>query len=152
MSNRTKHQVVAVVKLILKAGKATPAYPVGPTLGGYGVNIGAFVREYNDSTAHLAGMNVPAEITINADRSFSVRILEPTTASLLRRAAGIDKGAATAGRIVAGTITAAQLYAIARQKMAELNALDLDGAARTIAGTARAMGIAIVGDTRHNGA
>ena len=87
MSQKLKHKVVAEVKMILKAGKATPAYPVGPTLGGYGINLGAVVREYNDRTAPLSGMQVPMVVTIYGDRSFSMRILEPTTASLLRQAA-----------------------------------------------------------------
>src|SRR3712207_4064797 len=112
MTQRQRVKVVAVVKLTLPAGKATPAYPVGPTLGAHGVNIGLFVREFNEKTAHQAGMHIPVELTIGSDRSFSMRLLQPTTASLLRRAAGIEKGSGTPGRTEAGRITRAQLREI----------------------------------------
>jgi large subunit ribosomal protein L11 len=147
MTRKQKDRITAQIKLTLKAGKATPANPVGPTLGGYGMNLGAMVREYNDRTAHYVGMKVPVIVTIYSDRSFSLEILQPTTASLLRRAAGIEKGSQTPGRVVAGQITAEQLCAIAEQKMGELNARDLEGAMRTIAGTARSMGIAVPEDS-----
>jgi large subunit ribosomal protein L11 len=146
MSPKSRSQITAVIKMILKAGKATPAYPVGPTLGGYGVNIGLFVREYNEQTAHLLGMKVPVEVTIMADRSFSMRVLQPTAASLLKRAAGLDKGAAMAGRGLAGTITRAQLREIAERKLGELNTDDVDAAMQIIAGTARSMGIEVAGE------
>lgn len=137
-------QIVTVRKLILNAGKATPAYPVGPILGAYGINLGLFVKEYNAQTAALSGHQVPAEVTIYADRSFTMRILGPTVASLLRHAAGIEKGSGEAGHSVSGRITREQLQQIARQKMSELNAIDLAGAEKMIAGSARSMGIEIV--------
>jgi large subunit ribosomal protein L11 len=145
MTNRQKQKIIATLKLILQAGKATPAYPVGPTLGSYGLNIGAFVKDYNAQTAHQVGMRVPVEVTIFSDRSFSMRLLQPTTASLLRRAAGVEKGSSTPGRTAVGEITRAQLREIAQFKLTELNAVDLDGAERIIAGTARNMGIDIRG-------
>lgn len=147
MTRRQKDTIVARIKMILDAGKATPAYPVGPTLGGYGINLGLMVREYNEQTARYAGMQVPVRVTIYGDRSFSMEILQPTTASLLRRAAGIQRGSSTPGRASAGRITHAQLAEIARLKMPELNTDDLDMAMRTIAGTARSMGIAIAEDS-----
>jgi large subunit ribosomal protein L11 len=137
-------QIMAVRKLILKAGKATPAYPVGPTLGAYGMNLGLFVKEYNAQTAALVGYQVPVEVTIYLDRSFTMHILEPTVASLLRHAAGIEKGASEPGHQTASRITREQLRQIAERKMAELNALDLAGAEKIIIGTARSMGIEIV--------
>ena len=140
-----KDKITAVIKLILDAGKATPAYPVGPTLGGYGINLGALVREYNDKTAQQAGMQVPAEVTIFGDRSFNLRIMEPTTPSLLRRHAGIVKGSSMPGRQAAGRITRRQLREVAVQKLPELNAGDIETAMQIIAGTARNMGIEVDG-------
>jgi large subunit ribosomal protein L11 len=138
-------RIRTVIKLQLAAGKATPAYPVGPALGPYGVNIMAVVKEYNERTASQAGVTVPVELTIYEDRTFAMRILAPTTAALLRQAAKVEKGSAAPGRAVAGQITCAQLREIAQIKLADLNALDLEHAERMIAGTARSMGIAIIG-------
>jgi len=150
MAAQRKDKITAVVKLILEAGKATPAYPVGPTLGGYGINLGALVREYNDKTAQQAGMQVPAQVTIYGDRSFSLRIMEPTTPSLLRRYAGVAKGASMPGREAAGRITRGQLRQVAVQKLPELNVGDVEAAMKIIAGTARNMGIEVEGDPRIN--
>lgn len=136
-------QIATTRKLILNAGQATPAYPVGPILGAYGINLGLFVKEYNAQTANRTGYQVPVEVTIYVDRSFTIRILEPTVASLLRHSAGIEKGASEPGRQAAGQITRAQLRQIAELKMPELNATDLPGAEKIIAGTARSMGIKI---------
>jgi large subunit ribosomal protein L11 len=136
-------QIAAVRKLILVAGKATPAYPVGPILGAYGINLGMFVKDYNAQTAALHGQQVPVEVTIYLDRSFTMRILKPTVASLLRQAAGLEKGSGEPGHKVAGRITREQLRRIAEQKMTDLNAIDLAGAEKIIAGTARSMGICI---------
>jgi large subunit ribosomal protein L11 len=144
MTKKQKTAIVATIKMILKAGKATPAYPVGPTLGGYGINIGAVVKEYNERTAHQVGLKVPVLVTIYGDRSFSLQILQPTTSALLRRAAGVDKGSGATGRTPVGQITQAQLYEIAQLKMPELNANDLEAAMRTVAGTARSMGIIVL--------
>jgi large subunit ribosomal protein L11 len=136
-------QAVTVRKLILNAGKATPAYPVGPILGAYGMNLGVFIKEYNAQTAALIGYQVPVEVTIYTDRSFTMRILEPTVASLLRHAAGIEKGAGEPGHQTVGRITREQLRQIAGRKMTELSAIDLTGAEKIVAGTARSMGIGI---------
>jgi large subunit ribosomal protein L11 len=136
-------RIRTVLKLQLPAGKATPAYPVGPALGPYGVNIMAVVKEYNERTAQQTGTIIPAELTIYEDRSFAMRILAPTTAALLRQAAQVEKGSGAPGRATAGQITAQQLREIAQIKLADLNALDLESAERMIAGTARSMGIRI---------
>ncbi|WP_322497029.1 50S ribosomal protein L11 [Chloroflexus sp.] len=137
-------KLVAVVKLQLPAGKATPAPPVGPALGQYGINIMAFVKEYNEKSASQAGSIVPVEITIYSDRSFVARLLTPPAADLLRKAAGIQKGASNPKRTTAGSITRAQLRQIAQQKLPDMNANDIEAAERIIAGTARSMGIKIV--------
>lgn len=137
-------KLVAVVKLQLPAGKATPAPPVGPALGQYGINIMGFVKEYNEKSAAQAGSIVPVEISIFSDRSFSAKLLTPPAADLLRKAAGAAKGSGTPNRTTAGQITKAQLRQIAQTKMADMNALDIEGAEKIIAGTARSMGIKIV--------
>jgi large subunit ribosomal protein L11 len=139
-------KVSVVLRLQLQAGKATAANPVGPALGPHSINILAFLKEYNEKTAHQAGTIVPAEVTIYSDRSFALRLLTPPAAELLRRAAGIEKGAGATGRSVAGRITCKQLREIALVKLADLNALDVEAAERVIAGTARSMGIEIVGE------
>jgi len=137
-------KLVAVVKLQLNAGKATPAPPVGPALGQHGINIMAFVKEYNEKTAAQAGSVVPAEVSIFSDRSFSVRILTPPASDLLRKAAGVEKGSGVPNRTFVGkAITRQQLRDIAQVKMPDLNALDIEAAEKIIAGTARSMGIKI---------
>jgi large subunit ribosomal protein L11 len=138
-------KVKAVITLQLPAGKATPAPPVGPALGQHGVAIMNFVKEYNERTASLAGQIIPVVITVFEDRSFTFVTRTPPAADLLRRAAGIDKGSGNARRDKAGQITAAQLREIAELKLKDLNAVDLDGAQKQIEGTARSMGIEIVG-------
>lgn len=136
-------KVVGVVKLQLPAGKATPAPPVGPALGSYGINIMAFVKEYNEKTASQAGSVIPAEITVYSDRSFTLALKTPPAADLLRKAAGVDRGSGTPNRTTAGTITREQLRKLAEQKMTDLNAIDIAGAEKILAGTARSMGIKI---------
>lgn len=136
-------KVTGVVKLQLPAGKATPAPPVGPALGGFGINIMAFVKEYNEKTASQAGSVIPAEITIYSDRSFTLVLKTPPAADLLRKAAGVDKGSGTPNRTTAGTISRDQLRKLAEQKMSDLNATTIEAAERTLAGTARSMGIKI---------
>ena len=136
-------KVTAQVKLQIPAGKATPAPPVGPALGQHGINIMAFVKEYNEKTASQAGTIVPVEITVFEDRSFTFITKTPPAAVLIKQAAGIDKGSGTPNKASAGTITRQQLREIAQTKMKDLNAIDVDGAERMIAGTARSMGIAI---------
>jgi large subunit ribosomal protein L11 len=138
-------KLVAVVKLQLQAGKATPAPPVGPALGQHGINIMGFVKEYNEKTAGQAGSVVPAEVSIFSDRSFTLKLTSPPASDLLRKAAGITKGAGEAGRGAnVGKITRAQLREVVQQKMQDLNAVDEEGAEKIIAGTARSMGIQVV--------
>ncbi len=134
-------KLVAVVKIQLQAGKATPAPPVGPALGQHGVNIMGFVKEYNERTASLAGSVVPAEISVFSDRSFTVKLGTPPASDLLRKAAGIPKGATAPARQTAGSITRAQLREIAQVKQPDLNALNIESAEQIILGTARSMGI-----------
>ncbi len=138
-------KVLAVVKLQIPAGKATPAPPVGPALGQYGINIMAFVKEYNAQTANQVGTIVPVEITIYDDRSFTFVTKTPPASELLRKAAGVEKGSGQNRRIKVGRITREQLLEIAKIKLPDLNTKDLEKAARIIEGTARSMGIEIVG-------
>ena len=137
-------KVTGVVKLQLPAGKATAQPPVGPALGGFGINIMAFIKEYNEKTAAQAGSIIPVEVTIYSDRSFVIALKTPPAADLLRKAAGVDKGSGTPNRSTAGTITRTQLRRLAEQKMVDLNAITVEGAENTLAGTARSMGIKIV--------
>ena len=132
-----------MIKLQLPAGKATPAPPVGPALGSHGINIMAFVKEYNEKTAPMAGSTVPVEITVYSDRSFTFILKTPPASDLLRKAARIDKGSGTPNRGSVGSITRAQLRALAEQKMSDLNATTVEAAENTISGTARSMGIKI---------
>jgi large subunit ribosomal protein L11 len=136
-------KLVAVVKLQLQAGKATPAPPVGPALGQHGINIMGFVKEYNEKTAGQAGSVVPVEVSIFSDRSFTTKLTTPPASDMLRKAAGVGKGSSTPGRAGAGTISRAQLREIAQQKMPDLNAMDVEGAEKIVAGTARSMGIKV---------
>ncbi|MSQ61656.1 MAG: 50S ribosomal protein L11 [Dehalococcoidia bacterium] len=136
-------KVRAVVKLQIPAGKATPAPPVGTALGQHQINIMGFVKEYNERTASRMGTVVPAEITIYEDRSFTFELKEPPASELLRQAAGIDKGSATQIRQKVGKVSRAQLEMIAKQKMPDLNAYDVEQATRVLEGTARSMGIEI---------
>jgi len=132
-----------VLTLQLPAGKATPAPPVGTALGPHGINIVEFTKAYNERTAAQSGQVIPAQITIFEDRSFTFILKTPPAADLLRKAAGLDKGAATTGRASVGRITQAQLREIAQVKMPDLNANDLDAATKQIEGTARSMGIEV---------
>ncbi|HSO29539.1 MAG TPA: 50S ribosomal protein L11 [Candidatus Sulfomarinibacteraceae bacterium] len=137
-------KVRIVLTLQLPAGKATPAPPVGTALGPHGINIVEFTKSYNERTADKAGQVIPAQITIFEDRSFTFILKTPPAADLLRKAAGVDKGSATAKRVVVGRVTRDQVREIANLKMADLSANDLDAAARLIEGTARSMGIEVV--------
>jgi large subunit ribosomal protein L11 len=137
-------KIKAIVKLQIPAGKANPAPPVGPALGQHGVNIMAFCKEYNARTASMVGNIIPVEITIYQDQSFTFVLKTPPAADLLRKAAGIEKGAAEPNRQKVGKVTRAQIREIAQQKMQDLNTNDLDAAMRMIEGTARSMGIQIV--------
>ena len=136
-------KVAGVVKLQLAAGKATPAPPVGPALGGFGINIMQFVKEYNEKTSSQAGTVIPVEITVFSDRSFTFVLKTPPAADLLRKAAGVPKGSGTPNRTPVGSITRKQLRTLAEQKMTDLNATSIEGAEQIMAGTARSMGISI---------
>jgi len=138
-----KKRVTAIIKLQIQAGKATPAPPIGPALGQHGVNIMAFCKEYNERTSSREGFIIPAEITVYHDRSFTFIIKQPPMSDLLRRTLGIDKGSGTPQREKVGILTREQLYDVARSKMKDLNARDIEAAAAIVAGTARSMGVDI---------
>jgi large subunit ribosomal protein L11 len=138
-------KIRTVLTLQLPAGKATPAPPVGTALGPHGINIVEFCKSYNEKTAAQSGQVIPAQITIYEDRSFSFILKTPPAADLLRKAAGVDKGASTTGRAAVGKVTKKQIRDIAEVKMADLNAIDIEGASKIVEGTARSMGIEVVG-------
>ncbi len=140
-----KKKVRAILKVELPAGKATPAPPVGTALGPHGINIMDFVKSYNERTAQQTGEVIPAEITIFEDRSFTFILKTPPAVNLLKRAAGIETGSARPNREKVGRVTRDQLRVIAETKSKDLNAYDLDQAMKMIEGTARSMGIEIVG-------
>jgi large subunit ribosomal protein L11 len=137
-------KVRTVVKLQIEAGKATTGPPVGPSLAPHGINLMELIKAYNAATASQVGSIVPVEVTIYEDRSYTYELKTPPASQLLRKAAGIEKGAATAGRATAGQVTRAQVKEIAELKMRDLNANDLEAAMRVIEGTARSMGIQVV--------
>lgn len=136
-------EVTAVIKLQCPAGQATPAPPVGPALGAHGVNIAQFVKDFNDRTREQMGLIIPVEISVYKDRSFDFILKSPPAAVLLKKAAGIDKGAGLVGTETAGSVSRAQLEEIAELKMKDLNARSLDQACRIIEGTARSAGISV---------
>ncbi|MDQ6784136.1 MAG: 50S ribosomal protein L11 [Actinomycetota bacterium] len=138
-----KRRVVAIVKIQLPAGKATPAPPVGTALGPHGVQTMDFVKQYNAQTEDRVGQVIPVEITIFEDRTFTFVLKTSPTPVLIRQAAGVDKGAQTTGRETVGSITDAQLTEIAQTKMPDLNANDLESAKAQVAGTARSMGVTV---------
>lgn len=133
------------VKLQLPAGKATPAPPVGPALGQHGIALMQFCKEYNERTQQMAGQIIPVVITVYEDRSFTFVTKTPPAADLLRKAAGIQKGAANPRTDRVGKVTEAQVREIAELKMKDLNAVDVEGAMKQVMGTARSMGIEIAG-------
>ena len=136
-------KVRAVIKLQIEGGKATPAPPVGPALGQHGLNIMAFVKEYNARTAQQMGSIVPVELTVFEDRSFSFVLKSPPAASLLLQAARLEKGSGNPLVEKVGTVTSDQVREIAQTKMQDLNAADIEGAMRIIEGTARSIGIQV---------
>ena len=138
-------KVRAVIKLQIEGGKATPAPPVGPALGQHGLNIMAFVKEYNARTAQQMGSIVPVELTVFEDRSFSFVLKSPPAASLLLQAARLEKGSGNPLVEKVGTVTSDQVREIAQTKMQDLNAADIEGAMRIIEGTARSIGIQVQG-------
>ena len=135
--------IKTVLKLQIDAGKANPAPPIGPALGQHGVNIQDFCKQFNDATKDMEGDVVPAEITIYEDRSFTFVLKTPPASALLKKAAGVEKGAADPLKGKVGKVTKAQVREIAEKKMVDLNANDLDAAAKIIEGTARSMGITV---------
>ncbi|HAT74318.1 MAG: 50S ribosomal protein L11 [Candidatus Moranbacteria bacterium GW2011_GWF2_36_839] len=136
-------KIKTVIKLQIQAGKANPAPPVGPALGQHGLNIQEFCVKFNDATKDKMGDIIPAEITVFEDRTFSFVLKTPPASDLLRKAAGIEKGAGNPLKDKVGTISKDKLREIAEKKMPDLNANDIEGAMKIIAGTARSMGIKI---------
>jgi len=136
-----KKKITGLIKLQIQAGAANPAPPIGPALGQHGVNIMEFCTAYNNATADQRGNVVPVEITVYEDRSFTFILKTPPAAELIKKAAGVPKGSGTPHTEKVGNLTKAQVHAIAEVKMADLNANDIDAAAKIIAGTARSMGI-----------
>jgi large subunit ribosomal protein L11 len=140
-----KKKLTAIIKLQIQAGAANPAPPVGPALGQHGVNIMEFCKAYNAATESQRGQIIPVEISVYEDRSFTFVTKTPPAARLLLKAAGVDKGSGEPHKTKVAKVTMAQVREIAQTKMEDLNANDLDNAARIIAGTARSMGITVEG-------
>ena len=138
-----KKKVTGLIKLQIEAGAASPAPPVGPALGQHGVNMMEFVKAYNAETESMRGNIVPVEITVYEDRSFTFITKTPPASQLIKKAAGIDKGSGTPHTDKVGKISMAQAKEIAETKMPDLNANDIDAAAKIVAGTARSMGITV---------
>jgi len=136
-----KKKITGMIKLQIKAGAANPAPPIGPALGQHGVNIMEFCTAYNNATADQKGNVVPVEITVYEDRSFTFVLKTPPAAELIKKAANVQKGSATPHTVKVASLSKEALYKIAEQKMSDLNANDVDAAAKIIAGTARSMGI-----------
>lgn len=137
-------KIIKSLKLQIPAGKANPAPPVGPALGQAGVNIGEFVKRFNDATASMAGDIIPVVISVFEDRTFDFVLKTPPAASLVLKAVGVDKGSSHPNTKKVGKITKAQVQKIAEQKMPDLNAKDLDGAMKMIEGTCASLGIDVV--------
>jgi|TARA_B110000046_G_scaffold178336_1_gene206108 large subunit ribosomal protein L11 len=139
-------KVVAIIKLALPAGKATPAPPVGPALGQHGANIAAFCKEYNAKTSDKGDLIIPVEISVYEDRSYSFILKTPPASILLIKAADIKKGASEPNKLTVGSITQKQLEEIAKTKLPDLNTQNLESAMRIVKGTAKNMGISIQAD------
>jgi large subunit ribosomal protein L11 len=137
-------KILGMVKLQLPAGQATPAPPVGPALGQYGINLAGFCKEFNARTQGQEGLIIPAVVTVYKDRSFTFELKSPPAAVLLKRAAGLAKGSPESNRNKVGSVTLAQCREIARTKMKDLNAASEDAAVEMIRGTARSMGLEVV--------
>lgn len=138
-------EIVAEIKLVIPGGAATPAPPVGPALGAKGVNIGAFVKQFNDATAKMKGETIPVVISVYKDKSFSFILKQPPVSAQIKKAAGIESGSKTPGPLSqAGTITKKQVQEIAGRKIAEMTAGSIEQAMKTVAGTARSMGVTVV--------
>ena|SRR3989344_3315819 len=135
--------IKTILKLQIPAGKATPAPPIGPALGQHGINIGEFVSKFNAATAQMEGDIIPAEITIYQDRTFDFKLKTPPASDLLRKAAGVEKGAANSLTGKVGKVSRTKIREIAERKMEDLNASDVEAASKIIEGTARSMGIEV---------
>jgi large subunit ribosomal protein L11 len=138
-------KIKAIVKVQIQAGKATAAPPVGTALGPHGINMGQFIKEYNERTASLSGTVVPAVVTIFEDRSYTFVTKSPPAADLIRREAGIEKGSGKPNKEKVGKISRAQVKKIAETKLADLNATSIEGAMKMVEGTARSMGVEVAG-------
>lgn len=136
--------IKALLKLQIPAGQANPAPPVGPALGQHGVSIQEFCNQFNEATKEMVGNIIPAEITVYEDRSFSFRLKTPPTSDLLRKKAGVEKGAKTSGRAQAGKVTETDIREIALKKMIDLNTADVEEAVKIVKGTAKSMGIEVI--------
>jgi len=137
-------KIKAMVKLQLQAGKATPAPPVGTALGPHGINIGEFTKQFNEKTAPMGDLIIPAEVTIFEDRSFTFILKTPPASVLIRKAIGLEKGSANPLKNKVGKISRAKVREIAERKMPDLNANDLEAAEKIVAGTARSMGVEVI--------
>jgi large subunit ribosomal protein L11 len=137
-------EILVKIKLQAPGGQATPAPPIGPALGQHGVNIGQFVSQFNERTKELNGTTVPVVISVYTDKTFTFEVKSPPAAVLLKQAAGVAKGSGTPNKEKVGKVTAEQVKQIAQAKMKDLNAYDLDHAAKIIRGTARSMGVEVV--------
>ena len=136
-------KIKTIVKIVLQAGKAALSQQTGTALGSHGINIGQFIKDFNERSAPMGDIVVPAEITIFEDRTFTFILKTPPASILIRKAAGIEKGSGNPLKIKVGTISKAQLRAIAEQKMPDLNANSVEAAEKIVAGTARSMGVEI---------
>jgi large subunit ribosomal protein L11 len=134
-------KITKKLKIVFPAGKATPAPPAGPILGQAGVNIGEFIKQYNDATREMAGEMIPAEITVYEDRSFTFVLKTPPASSMILKTIGVEKGSGKPNTAKIGKLSKTQLKEIAEKKMVDLNANDVDAAMKIIAGTARSMGV-----------
>jgi len=141
---KPKKEVVAKIKLMIPGGQATPAPPVGPALGQHGVNIGQFIQKFNAATANQRGVTLPVVLTVYKDKTFDFVVKKPPASVLIKQAAEIAKGSSEAGRQMVAKIKREKLAEIAKQKMEDLTASDLEAAVRTLEGTARSMGIEVV--------
>jgi large subunit ribosomal protein L11 len=138
-------QIKAKVKLIIPAGEATPAPPIGPSLAQYGINIGEFCNKFNEASKEFKGMKIPVEITIYEDRTFEFVLKKPPVSALIKKYLNIEKGSEEAGRKFVGTLTKEDLRKIAEEKMPDLNTNDIEKAMKIVEGTARSMGVKIEG-------
>jgi len=143
MAGKTK-KIKVVLKLAIEAGRATPAPPIGPTLGQHGVNIQEFVTQYNDKTRDKMGDIIPCILTVYEDRSFTIELKTPPVASLLLKAAGLKKGSAKPNLIKVGKVRKAQIQEIAEKKMADLNATTMESAMKIIEGSAKSLGLEVI--------